>query len=67
MGRILFWGIGIFILVFLAFIPLAFQVQFQVSQNLSFSLSGSSGKKCYVGMRIGWGTLPPVPQFLSEP
>jgi len=66
MERILFWGIGIFILVFLAFIPLAFQVRFQVAQNLSFSLSGTSGATCYVGLSIGWGTLPPIPQ-LSEP
>jgi len=55
MDRILFWCIGIFILAFLAFIPMTFQIQLRFADCLSFNLSGRSGPTCYVGLGIGLG------------
>jgi hypothetical protein len=65
MDRILFWGVGIFILVFLAFIPTTFQIQFKFADCLSFNLSGRSGKICYVGVGIGLGLLSPTPELIG--
>jgi hypothetical protein len=55
MDRILFWSIGIFILVLLAFIPMTFQVNFRLANRISFNLSGESGTTCVVGLMIGLG------------
>ena len=52
MERILFWSIGIFILVLLAFVPLTFQIRFRIAECFSFSLSGVSGPKCYLSLGI---------------
>lgn len=64
MDRVLFWAVGIFILVFLAFVPLTFQIQFRLANQVSFNLSGASGPTCYIGLGIGLGTPCPSPDLI---
>lgn len=45
MSRMLLWGIGLGILIFLAFVPICFSVEIKAGQ-LTFGLRGTSGPRC---------------------
>jgi len=61
MDRMLLWGIGLGILIFLAFVPICFSIEIKAGQ-LTFGLRGTSGTRCelaWVSARSPVSIAPP--------